>query len=188
MVLGFSDLKNGMTIELDGEPYKVEEFTHTKMQQRAPTVRIRLRNLRTGKMVERSFSGYKLQLTPAQVETRAAQYLYNDGEHYHFMDTENFEQYPLSLEQLGDAVNYLTEQGEVELLFFKEAPIALELPTTVDLAVVETAPGFKGDTASGSTKPAKVETGIMVQVPFFVNTGEKIRVDTRTGQYVERVG
>lgn len=188
MTIGFGELRRGVTIELEGVPYKVEEFQHVKMQQRAPVLRMKLRDLRTGQLVERSFSAYKVKFDAASVQNRAAQYLYNDGSHYYFMDLESYDQYPLTREQLGDVANYLKEQNEVEMVFYRDSPISIELPTTVDLNVVDTPPGVRGDTASGGTKPAKLETGITVQVPFFVNVGDKVKVDTRTGQYVERAG
>lgn len=187
MVLGFSDLKRGITIELEGQPYQVIEYQQVKMQQRAPVLRIKLRDLRTGRTVEKSFQG-TVSLARAEVENRSAQYLYTDGEHYYFMDAETFDQFPLSAEKLGDSLHYLKEQALVELVFYKGEPISIEMPTYVDLAVAETPPGVKGDTAQGGTKPAKLETGITVQVPLFVNMGDKVRIDTRTGQYLERVG
>ncbi|MBI4199828.1 MAG: elongation factor P [Chloroflexi bacterium] len=188
MVVGWGDLRKGLAIEMDGEPYQVVEYSQQKMQQRAPVVRLRLRELRTGKMVERNFSGYGVRFNVASVEQRSAQYLYRDQDTYYFMDSGTYEQYALSQQQLGDALSYLKEQVEVQLLFYKEQPISLELPTFVDLKVVETAPGFRGDTAQGGTKPARLETGLTVNVPFFVNTGEVVRVDTRSGEYLERVG
>jgi len=187
MVIGFGDLRRGITIELDGEPYHVEEYTHVKMQQRAPVIRLKLRSVRTGKAMDRSFQGYDIKLNLAQVQNRPAQYIYND-DHYYFMDLESFEQYPMSQEQLGDAIQYLKEQAEVEVVFYKDAPIAIKLPTFVELKVVDTPPGVKGDTAAGGTKPATLETGIAIQLPLFINPGEVVRVDTRTGQYLERAG
>ena len=186
MVIGFGDLRRGTTIELEGVPYKVEEYSQQKMQQRAPVYRIKLRNLISGQQIERSFSGYSVKLNVAQVENRTVQLLYEDDGLYHFMDTENFEQYPLHRDTLGAAVNYLTEQAEAELIMFKGNPISVELPTTVDLLVTDSPPGLKGDTATGGTKPATVETGLSLLVPLFVNNGDKVKVDTRTGQYVER--
>ena len=188
MTLSFSDLKKGMTIELDGTPYIVVEYDRIKMQQRAPVMRLRLKDIRTGRVIDRSFQGYDVKLTRAPVENRSCQYIYNDGQLYYFMDTENFEQFPLSREQIGDALKYLKEEIVIEVVFHNEEPVALELPTTVDLAIADTPPGVRGDTAQGGTKPATLETGLVLQVPLFVNIGEVIKVDTRTGQYVERVG
>ena len=186
MVIGFGELRRGMTIELEGVPYKVEEYSQQKMQQRAPTYHVKLRNLMTGKLMERSFSGYGVKLNVAPVVNRPAQFLYEDAGLYYFMDTESFEQYPLSTDILGGAKGYVTEQTQAELVFYRDNPIAIEMPTTVDLAVKDTPPGVKGDTATGGTKPATMETGITVQVPLFINAGDKIKVDTRSGQYVER--
>ncbi|MCL0044559.1 elongation factor P [Dehalococcoidia bacterium] len=175
-----------MAIELDGEPYEIIDYSQQKMQQRAPVIKLRLRGLRTGRSIDRTFNGYDVKLNLASVEQRAAQYIYQDRDLYYFMDTNTFDQYPLTAEQLGTALNYLMEQIELQVIFFRDNPIAVELPTYVDLQVVDTPPGFKGDTAQGATKPAKLETGITVNVPFFVNNGEIVRVDTRTGQYLER--
>ena len=186
MVIGVGELRKGVTIELDGEPYQVVEYSSHKMQQRAPVVRIRLRELRTGRSVDRTFSGYDVKLNLAPVEQRPAQYLYNDDAFYYFMDTRTYEQYPLTKEQLGDAHLYLRDQVELELVFFREQPIAVELPTFVELEIVDTPPAHRGDTAQGGTKPATLETGLSVNVPFFVNPGEVIRIDTRTGEYLER--
>lgn len=188
MVISFGDLRKGVTIELDGEPYQVVDYSSQKMQQRAPVIRLRLRELRTGRSVERHFTGYDVKLNRAPVEQRLAQYIYSDGDLYYFMDTTTFDQYPMNSKQLGDALNYLLEQMEVAVVFYRDEPIAVELPTFVELRVKDTPPGVKGDTAQGGTKPAALETGITVSVPFFVNTGDVVRVDTRTGQYLERAG
>ena len=174
MTIGYGDLRKGMAIELDGEPYSVVDYERSKMQKRAPVMRVR-------------FQGFDVKLTPAPVERRDAQYIYEeDGMHY-FMDMGSFDQFPLSGEQVGDRLDYMVEQTSVEMVFFGGQPIAIELPITVDLTVAETEPGFKGDTAQGGTKPAKLSTGLTVQVPLFVNAGETIRVDTRSGEYLSRV-
>jgi elongation factor P len=186
MVLGFGDLRRGTTIELDGAPYKVEEYYQQKMQQRAPVYHIKLRHLITGQLIEKSFSGYGLKLVRATVENRACQYLYEDGEHYHFMDMENFEQYAVTAEVLAGAVKFLKDNMEMELVFYKDAPIAADMPTTVDLLVTDSPPGVKGDTASGATKLVTLETSHTVLVPLFINQGDRLKIDTRTGDYVER--
>ncbi len=187
MTIGYGELRKGMAIELDGEPYSVVDYERSKMQKRAPVMRIRFRSLRTGRVTDRTFSGFDVKLTPAPVERRAAQYIYEeDGMHY-FMDMESFDQFPLSGEQMGGGLDYLVEQTSVEMVFFGDDPIAIELPITVELTVAETEPGFKGDTAQGGTKPAKLSTGLTVQVPLFVNEGETVRVDTRSGEYLSRV-
>ncbi len=187
MTIGYGDLRKGMAIELDGQPYIVVDYERTKMQQRAPVMRIRFRDVRTGRVVDRTFSGYDVKLTPAPIERRSAQYLYSDDDLYYFMDTESYEQYPMSRDSIGDAAQYMVEQTTVDLVFYHGGPIAIELPITVDLKVAETAPGVRGDTAQGGTKPAKLETGLVVQVPLFINEGDTVRVDTRTGQYLSRV-
>ena len=187
MTIGYGDLRKGMAIELDGEPYVVVEYERSKMQQRAPVMRIRFRHLRTGRVTDRTFQGYDVKLTPASVERRTAQYIYNEDSLHYFMDTETFDQFPISEEQVRDSLRYLVEQTNVDLVFFDGDPIAIDLPITVELEVVETDPGFKGDTAQGGTKPAKLSTGLVVQVPLFVSQGETIKVDTRSGEYMSRV-
>lgn len=187
-MIGVGDLRKGLTVELDGEPYQVVEYHQHKMQQRAPVLRLKLRDLRTGRLVERSFQAYSLKLPEADVEHRDVQYIYNEGDLYYFMDTTNYEQFPLSKATLGASLLYLKEQVELSLLFYQGEAISVELPTTVDLTIVDTPPGVKGDTAQGGTKPATLETGLVVQVPLFVNNGEAIRVDTRTREYVTRAG
>jgi elongation factor P len=187
MVVSFGDLRRGMTIEMDGAPYQVVEYSSHKMQQRAPVIRLRLRELRTGRTVDRSFNGYDVKLTLADVERRPAQYIYQDNELYYFMDTASYEQFPLTADRLGEALKYLKDQMELEVLFYKDQPIAVDLPTFVALKVVDTPPPAKGDTAQGSTKPAKLDTGLNINVPFFVGIGDVVRVDTRTGNYLERV-
>ena len=186
MVIGVGDLRKGITIEVEGEPYQVVDFNQQKMQQRAPVIKLRLKGLRNGRTVERTFSGYDVKLSLAPVEQRPAQYIYQDGDLYYFMDTNTYEQDPLTREQLGDAVKYLKEQIELEVIYFRGEPIAVELPTFVELRVTETPPGIKGNTAQGATKPATLETGHTVNLPFFLNIGDVVRVDTRTGQYLER--
>jgi len=187
MVIGFGDLHRGVAVELDGAPHKVEEYSQQKMQQRAPTYHLKLRNLVTGQLVERSFSGYGMRLTRAPVTNRTAQYLYEDDSLYFFMDTATYDQYPVARTVVGDAVNYLVDQAEVSLVFWKDAVVAIELPTTVTLEVTEAPPGYRGDTATAGTKPATVETGLSVNVPMFISAGDKVKVDTRNGTYVERV-
>jgi len=187
MTISYGDLRKGMAIELDGEPYAVVEYERNKMQQRAPVMRIRFRHLSTGRVTDRTFQGYDVKLTPASVERRVAQYIYEEDNLRYFMDTESFDQFPMSEEQVGDSLQYLVEQTSVDMVLFDGEPIAIELPITVELKIVETDPGYKGDTAQGGTKPAKLSTGLMVQVPLFVNEGETIKVDTRSGEYLSRV-
>ncbi len=186
MSISYGDLRKGLAIELDGEPYAVVEYERSKMQQRAPVMRVRFRSLRTGRVVDRTFQGYDVKLTPAAVKHRGAEYIYSDADLFYFMDAESFDQFPLSRDQVEDSLPYLIEQVKVSVVFYEGQPIAIELPVTVDLKVTETDPGFRGDTAQGGTKLATMETGLSVQVPLFVVEGEKVRVDTRSGEYLAR--
>lgn len=186
MVIGYGDLKRGVTIELDGEPFQVEEYSHSKMQQRAPVIKLKLRNIRTGQRVDKSYQGYDVKFNMAAVKSRKTQFIYQDQDEYCFMDLENFEQYIIPKEQLKDFVHYLREESEVEVVFYNESPITIQLTAHVNLEVAETPPGVKGDSTSGATKPAVLETGITVQVPLFINPGEMVKIDTRSGQYLER--
>ena len=187
MTLSYGELKKGMPIALDGEPYAVVDYERTKMQQRAPVMRIRFRSLRTGRIVDRTFNGFDVKFAVADVERRKAEYIYQDGELYYFMDNESFEQFPLNGDQISDSLPYLIDQTPVDLVLYQDEPISIEIPLNVDLKVTDTDPGFKGDTATGGSKPATVETGLVVQVPLFIDVGETIRVDTRTGEYAGRV-
>ena len=186
MTISYGELRKGMAVELDGEPFVVVDYERSKMQQRAPVMRIRFRALLSGRLTERTFSGYDVDFKLAAVERRNAQYIYNDDDFYYFMDTKSYEQFPLSEEQIKNDLQYLIEQITVDLVLFRENPVAIEMPITVELEVVETNPGYKGDTAQGGTKPATLETGLVVNVPLFVSQGEKIKVDTRTSQYLSR--
>ena len=187
MTIGYGDLRKGMAIELEGEPYLVVDYERNKMQQRAPTMRIRFKEIRSGKILDRSFSGYDVKLTPADVERRSAQYIYDEDDLCYFMDVDSYDQLPLSKDQIADELNYLVEEMTVDLVFFQDQPISIELPITVDLKVVDSPPGLKGDTATGATKPATLETGLTIQVPLFVNEGESVKVDTRSASYLSRV-
>ncbi len=186
-MIGVQDLRKGTTfVDDDGNLYVVLDYLHNKQGRGNATIKTKLRNLRTGSTIERSFqSGGRVQ--DVRLDTHQVQFLYRDGDLYHFMDTETYDQTALSSETLGEHAEYLKEGTTVELLTYDNQPIDIELPTTVDLKVVETAPGYKGDTASGGGKPAKLETGVTVTVPFFVNVGDTVRVDTRDGSYVTRV-
>ena len=186
MTVNYGELRKGMAIEMDDAPYVVVEYEQQKKQQRAPVMRIKFRELTTGRLVERTFSGYDVDFQVADVERRSAEYIYQDDALYYFMDTQSYEQFPLNEEQIGAALNFLVEQIAVDLVLYREAPVAIELPTSVELEVAETVPGVRGDTAQGGTKPATLQTGLVVQVPLFVGEGEKIKVDTRTGQYLSR--
>lgn len=181
------DLKKGIAIELDGELYQVLDYHHIKMGRGSAQLRLKLRNIRGGHTTEKTFQANE-KFRMAQLDLRSVQYLYNDGDLYYFMDEENFEQTPLSSSQLGNILDYLKEGMSLMLTSYKDEVIGVEMPITVELAVVETEPGFKGDTATAGTKPAKLETGITVHVPLFVNNGDIIKVNTRDGSYLERAG
>jgi elongation factor P len=180
------ELKRGITIELDGQLYQVLDYQHIKMGRGSAQVRLKLRDIRAGHTTERSFQASET-FTRAFLERRPAQYLYNDGSLYHFMDTKSFEQIPIDKSMLGDALNYLKDGASLEILTHKGKSMGIQLPVSVELKVTETGPGFKGDTASAGSKPAKLETDITIKVPFFINTGDIIKVDTRSGEYLERV-
>ncbi|HZD17663.1 MAG TPA: elongation factor P [Actinomycetota bacterium] len=181
-----NDLKNGMTLELDGTLFQVLEFQHVKPGKGGAFVRTKLRNLRTGGVVERTFNaGVKVGL--AIVERKEMQYLYRDGEHLTFMDLETYEQLPVEGDVVGDAANYLAEGSTAQVAVHEGVPIAVELPASVALTVTQTQPGVKGDTRTNAMKPATLETGYVVQVPLFVEEGERVKVDTRSGSYIERV-
>lgn len=187
MSVDTSQFRNGLKIELDGEPFTIVYFQHVKPGKGGAFVRTKVKNLKNGKVLDRTFrSGEKVD--EADVSERKMQYLYQDGDSLVFMDNETFEQTPFSAEQVGDARKYLKENLDVEVLFWRGKPINIELPSFIEALITQCDPGLKGDTASGATKPATLETGAVVQVPLFVKEGERIRVDTRTGVYVERVG
>ncbi|MCS7257470.1 MAG: elongation factor P [Thermomicrobium sp.] len=180
------DLRKGMTLLIDGELVRVLDFQHVKMGRGSAFVRLTLKNLRTGATTTTTVqAGTRFELAP--LERHRVQFLYEDSGQYHFMDTETFEQFAVDREALGDAVNYLKEGMQLDLLTYNGQPVEVELPVTVDLRVVDTPPGVRGDTQSGGGKPATLETGIVVTVPFFVEVGDVVRVDTRTGEYIERV-
>jgi elongation factor P len=185
-VISTGDLKKGISLELDGQLYTIVDWQHIKMGRGGAIVRVKLRNLRTGAIFEKTFdAGEKFQR--AYLDHRPVQYSYNDGDTYYFMDNETYETFPLTAEQLGDAKSYLLDGMQLEIVSYKDEPLSVDLPVTVDLEVTYTEPGFKGDTATGGTKPATLQTGLVVQVPLFISTGDKIRVKTDTGTYVERV-
>ena len=186
MTINYGELKRGTSIELEGEPYSVVEYEHSKMQGRAPVMKIRFRSLRTGKVLDKTFQG-DVKFSLAQVERRKVQYIYKDDLLYYFMDIETYDQFSLSNEQIEDKLPYLIEQIEIDAVFFEGEAISVDLPVSVDIEIVETEPGFKGDTAQGGTKPAKLITGLMVQVPLFIVKGDVIKIDTRSGEYLSRV-
>jgi elongation factor P len=171
--------------EREGQLFVTVGFSHMKMGRGTAQVRARLRNLKTGAITDETFRPEQ-RFTRVRIDKRNMQYLYSDGDQYHFMDTQTYDQVALPAEALGDALKYLKENTEITVLTYEDQPIGVELPTSVDLQIIETDPGFKGDTATGGSKPAKLETGITVQVPLFVNQGDRIKVDTRSGEYMER--
>ncbi len=185
-MIDVNELRSGVTFELDGNLYKVIEYQHHKPGRGKATIRTKVRNLRTGAVLEKTFlSGDRVQ--DVRLDYRVAQFLYREGDLYHFMDTETYEQPALNASVLGDAVNYLTEGMEVKITFYEGEPLDIELPTAVELKVTEADAAVKGDTATGATKIVTTETGLKVQVPLFVDAGNTIRVDTRTGAYITRV-
>jgi len=186
-LISTSDFKKGIKVEFKGEPCEIVDFQHVKMGRGGAIVRTKLKNLKTGAVLEETFrSGEKLE-RPG-LEEKTMQYLYFQDGHYYFMDVETFEQVPLSTDQLGNIKNFIKENMNVKILYHKDAPISVEIPTFVELVVTKTAPaGFKGDTASGGGKPATLETGAVVKVPFHINEGDTIKIDTRTLEYIERV-
>ena len=184
-MIGSGELRKGITIEYDGKLYQVIEYQHIKMKRTA-LARLKLRDIRNGHTIEQTFQSNE-KFVRARLDYRGMQYLYNDGDLYYFMDEENFEQMPLSADQLGNTLNYLKEGMTAQVASYKDELIGVELPIAVELEVVDTDPGFKGDTATGGNKTAKLETGFSIHVPLFINSGDTIKVDTRDGSYLERV-
>jgi len=184
-MIDVNELRKGVTFELDDQLFKVLDYHHNKPGRGSATIRIKARNLLTGANIEKTFnSGQSVQ--DVRLEYHNVQYLYSDGEFYHFMDNETFEQPALKSDALGDSAQYLTEGMEVKVTFYRGEAIDVELPTSVDLEVTESELAIRGDTATGVTKKVTVQTGLVVQVPNFVNVGDVIRVDTRTGEYLTR--
>ena len=184
-MIAATDLKKSMVIELDGQLYAILDFQHIKMGRGSAQVRLKMKDIQAGHTTERTFqSGEKFN--QVQIELSDAQYLYRDGDFYYFMDTKTFEQIPLTSEQLGDLKKYLKEGMTLIISRHGDKAVGVEMPLIVELKVTETGPSFKGNTAQSGTKPAKLETGINVQVPFFISVGDIIRVDTRSGSYIER--
>ena len=180
------DFKNGITFEMDGQVLQVIEFQHVKPGKGAAFVRTRLKNVMTGAVLERTFSPTD-KYPRAHIETKEMQYLYNDGELYYFMDTETYDQVALNSETVGDALKFVKENEMCKICSHNGSVFSVEPPLFVELEITETEPGFKGDTATGASKPATVETGATVAVPLFVNQGDKLKIDTRTGEYLSRV-
>ena len=184
-MLNAAELRKGITIELDGKLYQVIDYQHIKMKRTA-LARVKLRDIVDGHTIEQTFQNTE-KFVRAKLDYRNMQYLYNEGDLYYFMDEENYEQISLDKSQLGDAVSYLKDGMSLQLSSYKDKLVGVEIPITVELKVTETGPSFKGDTATAGTKPATLETGVTIQVPMFINEGDTVKVDTRTGSYLERV-
>lgn len=185
MMISTSDFKTGLTIELDNDVWQIVEFQHVKPGKGAAFVRSKLKNVRNGNIQEKTFRTTE-KMPKAHVDTRKMQYLYSSGDEFSFMDNESYEQINLTRDQIKDELNYLLENMVVSIMMYQGEVIGIDLPNTVELEVTETEPGIKGDTASGGTKPAILETGLSVQVPFFINQGDKLIIDTRNGAYISR--
>lgn len=185
-MISAGDLRKGTTFELDGQVYTVVDFLHVKPGKGAAFVRTKLRNVISGGVTDRTFNPTE-KMQEAVIERKEMQYLYSDGELYYFMDQETFEQIPLNYEKVEEAIKFLKENMFAIIKFYKGEAFSVEAPNFVELQIIETEPGFKGNTATNTLKPAKVETGAIVNVPLFVNEGDTIRIDTRTGEYMERV-
>jgi elongation factor P len=180
-----NDLKNGMTLNIDGQLWNVVDFQHVKPGKGGAFVRTRLKNIMSGKVVDRTFNaGVKVDV--ANVDKREMQYLYREGEDFVFMDTQDYDQPHIPRQTVGSAADYLLEEQTATVAFNDGTPLYVELPASVELTVSQTDPGVQGDRSTGGTKPATLETGAQIQVPLFITTGEKVRVDTRTGQYLGR--
>ena len=180
------DVRNGLTIEYDGNIYQVIEFQHVKPGKGAAFVRTKLKNIKSGGIIEKSFRPTE-KFPQAHIERKEMQYLYSDGDLFHFMDVETYDQIALSEDQVGDTLKFVKENEMVKILSHNGEVFAMEPPLFVELEITETEPGFKGDTSTGATKPATVETGALVYVPLFVEIGDVIKIDTRTGEYLSRV-
>ena len=185
-VYSAGDFRNGTTFEMDGNVFKVVEFQHVKPGKGSAFVRTKLKNVITGAVIEKTFNPSE-KYPGAEIEKRDMQYLYQDGDLYYFMDNNTYEQIPLNEEQIGEALKYMKENMDMKILSYKGKVFAVEPPMFVELEVTYTAPGFSGNTTTTSGKPAKLENGLEISVPLFVEIGDKIRIDTRTGEYMERV-
>jgi elongation factor P len=181
------DLRKGITVEIDGVLYQVLDFQHLKLGRGSAQVRLKLKDIRAGHITDRTVQA-GTKFSRARVERQPAQYLYADGDLHHFMNTETYDQIVLNTEQLGDAIQYLSENATCQLLTHNDQAIGVELSAAVELKVAQTDSWVRGDTAQGGTKPARLETGLIVQVPLFINTGDVVKVDTRSGAYLERAG
>ena len=184
-MISAGDFRNGVTLEIEGNVFQIVEFQHVKPGKGSAFVRTKYKNIYTGAIREDAFNPDD-KFPKAHIETKKMQYLYNDGELYYFMDPETYDQLPLNQDQVEDAMKFLKENDEATIKFYNNEPFLVEAPNFVDLEIVETEPGVKGDTATNVTKAATVETGAVIQVPIFINEGEKVQIDTRTGEYLGR--
>ena len=184
-MISASDFRKGITFEMNGEPHVILDFQHVKPGKGSPFVRTKYKNILTGATREEAFNPSD-KFPKAHIETKKMQYLYSDGELYYFMDNDTFDQIPLHYDQVEEALKFTRENDEVTVKFYKGAPFMVESAQFVDLLITDTEPGFAGNTAQGATKPATVETGFTLQVPLFINEGERIQIDTRTGEYMGR--
>jgi elongation factor P len=185
-MISTGDVRKGVVIELDGQPVRVLDWSHIKMARGSAQVRLKIQNVRTGAITERTFQA-GTRWPRGRVDQRKVQYLYSDGDAYHFMDAETYDQFAIQADQLGEDARFLKENTEVTVSSYEGEVLGVELPVNVDLRVVSTDPGFAGDTATGARKPATLETGLVVQVPLFVNEGDLLRIDTRNGEYQTRI-
>ena len=185
-MISTSDLKRGAMMELDGQIVQIISYEHQKIGRGSAQVRLKVRNIRSGAIFDTTAQAGS-KWPRIRLDQRDVQYLYSEGDVHYFMDKDTYEQFPLSPAQLGEAINYLKDGMELEVLMYENEPVGVEMPLNVVLEVTQTDPGFKGDTATGGNKPATLETGLVINVPLFVNTGDRIRVDTRDGSYIERV-
>ena len=185
-MISTSDLKRGSMMELDGQIVQILSYEHQKIGRGSAQVRLKVKNIRTGAIFDTTAQA-GAKWPRIRLDQRMVQYLYSEGDVHYFMDKESYEQFPLSPTQLGDAVNYLKDGMELEVLMYDDEPVGVEMPLNVVLEVTQTEPGYKGDPATGGNKPAILETGLTINVPLFVSTGDKIRVDTRDSSYIERV-
>ncbi len=184
-MISAGEFRNGITFEFEGNVFQIVEFQHVKPGKGAAFVRTKLKNVINGGMVEKTFRPTD-KMPRAHIERKDMEYLYNDGDLYYFMDPETYEQMPLNAAQLDDALEFVKENMQVKILSYKGNVFGVEPPNFVELQVTQTDPGFKGDTAQGATKPATLETGAVIHVPLFIDEGDMIRVDTRSGEYMER--
>ena len=185
-MIGAGDVRKGITVEIDDTLYRVIDFSHHKTGRGSAQIRLKLKDVRDGHIIDRTFQASE-RFARARIEKRPMQFLYESEGLYYFMDSQSFEQVTLTRDQLDEALPYLTENLDCEVISYEGAPIGVELPSAVELTISNTEPGFKGDTAQGGTKQATLETGALVQVPLFIESGERVKVDTRTGQYLSRV-